>query len=76
MEGETSDEYIAALYTMVDSCEYGTFKGEIIRDRLVVGIRHGALSERLQMDAERTLERVKKSQAKGSSARAAATSQG
>ncbi len=33
----------------------------MIRDRLVVGIRDGALSERLQMDAELTLERAKKS---------------
>ena len=33
----------------------------MIRDRLVVGIRDNALSERLQLDAELTLEKAKKS---------------
>ncbi len=60
LEGETAEEYIAALYTLAETCEYDAFKDEMIRDRLVVGIRDSALSERLQMDAELTLERAKK----------------
>ena len=35
-------------------------KEELIRDRLVVGIRDAALSERLQLDGDLTLEKVKK----------------
>ena len=50
-----------ALYSLAANCEYGTLESEMIRDRLVVGIRDAALSERLQLDAELTLEKAKKS---------------
>lgn len=37
---ETAEEYIMALYNLVESCDYGDdIKEEMIRDRLVVGIR-------------------------------------
>ena len=43
---------ITALYGMIDACEYEElFKEEMLRDRLVVGIRDKALSEKLQLDA-------------------------
>ena len=35
-------------------------RDEMMRDRLVVGIRDGQLSEHLQLDAELTLEKAKK----------------
>ena len=35
-------------------------KEQLIRDRLVVGIRDRALSERLQMEADLTLEKAKR----------------
>ena len=35
-------------------------KEEMLRDRIVVGIRDRALSEKLQMDSELTLEKAKK----------------
>ena len=35
------------------------FKEEMIRDRIVIGIRDSSLSETLQMDANLTLEKVK-----------------
>ena len=38
---------------------YGDLKDQMIRDRIVVGIRDRALSERLQMDPELTLEKAK-----------------
>ena len=60
--GETAEEYIMALYKLVESCDYGDdIKEEMIRDRLVVGIRGSALSEKLQLDATLTLESAKKS---------------
>ena len=43
------------FYKLVENCEYGTMKSEMIRDRLVVGIRDTALSEQLQIDAYLTL---------------------
>ena len=60
-EGETADEYITALYELIETCEYGTFKEEILRDRLVVGIRDKRMSEKLQLEADLTLESAKKS---------------
>lgn len=60
LEGESAEQYITALYSLVENCEYGNLRDEMLRDRLVVGIRDAALSERLQMDADLTLEKAKK----------------
>ena len=49
-----------ALYDLPANCEYGNLQSEMIRDRLVVGIRDSALSERLQMDTDLTLKKAKK----------------
>ena len=59
-EGESAEDYIVALYDLAENCDYGALQSEMIRDRLVVGIRDGTLSERLQLDAELTLEKAKK----------------
>ena len=58
-QGETAEQYIMALYELVENCEYGTMKDEMIRDRLVVGIQDDALSQKLQMDSSLTLETAK-----------------
>ena len=58
--GETSEQYIMELYKLAEDCEYGAMKEEMIRDRLVVGIRDKVLSERLQLDPKLTLESAKK----------------
>lgn len=59
-DGESVEQFIVALYALAESCEYGEIKEEMIRDRLVVGIKDTALSERLQMDADLTLDKAKK----------------
>ena len=59
-EGESAGDYITALHQLADTCEYGVIKAEMIRDRLVVGIRDESLSERLQMEADLDLEKAKK----------------
>ena len=48
------------LYTLAESCEYKETKEEMIRDRLVVGIRDASLSERMQMESDLTLDQAKK----------------
>ncbi len=58
--GESSEAYITELYKLIESCEYGLMKDELLRDRLVVGILDKKLSEQLQMDAELTIEKAKK----------------
>ena len=57
------EQFITALYTLVETCDYATLKDEIIRDRIVVGILEGipntALSECMQSEANLTLEKAK-----------------
>ena len=48
------------LYTLVESCEFKDTKEEMIRDRLVVGIRDGSLSEHMQMKYDLSPKRGKK----------------
>lgn len=56
--GESAEAFITAVYKLAEHCQYGLLQDEMIRDRLVVGIRHHGLSERLQMDSELTLEKA------------------
>ena len=48
------------LYKLAANCEYKAMEEEMIRDRLVVGIRDISLSQTLQLDPELTLESAKK----------------
>ena len=59
LPGETAEDFIMALYTLAATCNYGGLEKEMIRDRLVVGIKDSALSETLQTDAKLTLETAK-----------------
>ena len=59
-EGESVEEDVTALYELVKTCEYGTLRDEMLRDRLVVGIQDAALSEKLQLDSTLTFESAKK----------------
>jgi len=56
--GESAEAFMSAVYKLAEHCQYGPLQEEMIRDRLVVGIRHHGLSERLQMDSELTLEKA------------------
>ena len=58
-EGESAETYITKLYRLAETCDYGNMKEELLRDHLVVKIRDMKLSEKLQMDADLTLERAK-----------------
>ena len=55
-EGEPVDAFITALYKLAEHCNYGDLRNEMIRDRIVVGIRDARLSERLQLDHKLTLD--------------------
>ncbi|KAL5006376.1 hypothetical protein ScPMuIL_015182 [Solemya velum] len=56
-EGETAEAFITSLHTLVEYCDYGTLTEQMVRDRIVVGIRDSALSEKLQLDPDLTLEK-------------------
>ena len=57
-DGETVDAFITDLYRLAEFCDYKVLQGEMIRDRIVVGIRDSQLSEKLQMDPNLTLEKA------------------
>ncbi|KAJ8389952.1 hypothetical protein AAFF_G00112370 [Aldrovandia affinis] len=56
--GESADCFITALHCLAKHCGYGTLHDEMVRDRLVVGLRDRRLSEQLQMDPELTLQKA------------------
>ena len=39
-DGESAEHYIMEVHRLVENCDYGTLKDELIRDRLVVGIQN------------------------------------
>ena len=55
-EGESVDTFITSLYELAEHCGYGNLHNEMTQDRIVVGIRNSALSEKLQLDSKLTLE--------------------
>ena len=55
-EGETADSFITALHVLADYCDYGALHDDLIRDRIVVGLRDRKLSEKLQLDPKLSLE--------------------
>ncbi|XP_070396524.1 uncharacterized protein [Dermacentor albipictus] len=56
VSGESMDQYVMALHTLAEKCDYGVIKERINLDRFVVGLRDTKLSEALQMDAALTLK--------------------
>ncbi len=60
LPGEAAEKYIAELYRLADNCNFGNFRDELIRDRLVVGILNQKTSLQLQMDPALTVEKAKK----------------
>ncbi|UYV84627.1 K02A2.6-like, partial [Cordylochernes scorpioides] len=68
-EGEGVNDFITALHSLADHCNFGALYDELIRDRIVVGVRDRALSERMQLDTDlkatqmaKQLESVKEQQ--------------
>ena len=55
-EGERVGSFITSMCCLAEYCEYGVLKEEMIRDRIVVGIRDTLLSLKLQMDGALTVK--------------------
>ncbi len=56
---ESVEQFITSLYALSENCSYADLRNEMIRDRIVVGIRDHKLSERLQLDSDLNLEKAK-----------------
>ena len=46
--GESIDQFIQDLHRLADDCSYHSLKDELIRDRIVVGVRDDELSNTMQ----------------------------
>ena len=62
--GETIDEYVVRLRQMADSCDFGTLKDSLIRDRIVIGTtdeggRERLLRERPVPNLEKAIESLR-----------------
>jgi hypothetical protein len=57
-EGESVDSFITTLYSLAENCNYGALREELIRDRIVIGIRDLNLSEKLQCMEDLTLQKA------------------
>ena len=58
--GDAEVRFVLSSEEECETCEYGALKEELLRDRIVMGIRDKTLSDKLQMDANLTLESAKK----------------
>ena len=57
-EGESVDDFIMALYLLIEHCEFGALWDELLRNRIVVGIRDKKLSEHMQLDSGLDLKKA------------------
>lgn len=51
-QGETVENFITDVHKLAEHCQYGVLLEEMIRDRIVVGIRDAKLSEKLQVQLQ------------------------
>ena len=56
-EGESIDTYNTALRTLAQTCNFGDLKDELIRDRIVCGIRENTVRKRLLQESGLTLKK-------------------
>ena len=57
---ETAEEFITSLHCLAEHCNFGALKEEMIRDRIVVGVKDGTISEKMQLESTLTLEKAVK----------------
>ena len=57
-DNESVDTFITDLHCLAEYCEFGILKDNLIRDRIVVGLKDKKLSEQLQLDPKLTLEKA------------------
>jgi len=57
-EGESVETFITDLHCLAEHCEFGALKDELVRDRIVVGLKDKKLSDKLQLDSKLTREKA------------------
>ena len=57
-DGETIDEYYTTLKKMSKNCKFGALEEELLRDRIIVGIRSHTLKERMLREPDLSLDKA------------------
>ncbi|XP_064622558.1 uncharacterized protein LOC135484804 [Lineus longissimus] len=57
-ETESVDQFITDLFSLAEHCQFGNLKDELIRDRIVVGIKDTKLAEKMQLNSNLTLTKA------------------
>ncbi|KAF4531609.1 hypothetical protein B566_EDAN017854 [Ephemera danica] len=57
-ELETAEAFIRGVYDLAEDCDYGTMKEDMIRDRLIAGMKDHRLSNELQLNDSVTVTKV------------------
>lgn len=57
-KNETFDEYLLKLNKLVEKCEFNSFKDDLLRDKVVLGIKNKELHNKLMTKADLTLEKA------------------
>lgn len=57
-ESESAETYIREILKLAESCDFKDMREELVRDRLVVGIKDKKLSEELQQDPDLSLDKA------------------
>ena len=56
--GESIDQYVTILRKLCETCEFGTLKNSLIKDRIVLGVNNTKTRERLLRVPDLTLEKA------------------
>lgn len=56
--GNAFDLYLAELYTLSKTCDFGALRDSLIKDRIVCGIKDNGLRERLLREKDLTLDKA------------------
>lgn len=58
LEGETVEQYVFELNKLAATCEFKDLKDDLVKDRLICGLREDSLRERLLRESELTLKKA------------------
>ena len=56
-QGESFDSYLSALRSLIKTCNFGTLQDNLLRDRVVLGIRENSTRKKLLAESKLTLEK-------------------
>ena len=57
-DNESFEEYLVRLQSLIEACDFGTFADDLLRDRIVIGIKNRDMKRKLMSKADLTLEQA------------------